>query len=110
MSYDTPINVDQLAKQFATNRTSLNTLFKKVCGMSVIEYITALRISIASDLLIDTGMTIKEIAERTGFSEETYFFRAFKKKTGITPGEFRKQQPNPYGQQWEERHFRMSVS
>ncbi|MBL7781182.1 MAG: AraC family transcriptional regulator, partial [Saprospiraceae bacterium] len=41
-------------------------------------------------LLLETSLTIGEIATRAGFESEFYFSRIFKKKTGFSPGEYRK--------------------
>jgi len=54
------------------------------------------RIEKAKEFLLETYLKAYEIAERVGFKENTYFSRLFKKITGITPGEYRKQWLNEW--------------
>ncbi len=42
------------------------------------------------DLLYNSSFTVKEIANKVGYEDDTYFFKVFKKETGISPGEYRK--------------------
>ena len=60
--------------------------------MSISDYVIEKRLSLAKNLLRKTDMSIVEIAERSGFSYSSYFVRLFKKKTGITPQQYREQQ------------------
>lgn len=96
-SYAEPITLDGLAARFATNRTTLNRRFNEECGMSAMAYLNAVRIEIAASLLRNTELKVVDIARRTGFADESYFSRAFKKKTGLAPVLYRKSYPNPYG-------------
>jgi YesN/AraC family two-component response regulator len=88
-NYYKKISVSILSKEFGTNRTSLNNLFKKSTGLSVMEYIIRLRIHIAQTLLRETTLPVSEISYRTGYEDLNNFGRIFKKLTGITPSEFR---------------------
>ena len=60
-------------------------VFKDYTGMTPKEYINNIRISRAKELLVNTDMTMSEIAERTGFYDQNYFSRMFKKHTGSCP-------------------------
>jgi len=66
-------------------------VFKLYTGMTPCEYINDIRISRAKELLVNTNMTMSEIAERTGFSDQNYFSRVFKKYTGISPRQYLEQ-------------------
>lgn len=48
------------------------------------------RLAKAADLLAQTGLSVGEIASRTGFNQQSYFGKRFKEKTGMTPLEYRK--------------------
>jgi len=88
--YSQKITIERLAEEFHTNRTSLLNEFKKYTGQSVNQYLTQLRLTMASTLLRDTELSIDEICERTGFSDISYFSKVFKKKLNLTPSEYRK--------------------
>jgi AraC-like DNA-binding protein len=94
--YNESISLDEIAAQFATNRTSLNLIIRKSCGMSIMAYLNAVRIEVATTLLRNTALTISEVASRTGFADESYFSRSFKKKIGVPPAVYRKSVPDPY--------------
>jgi len=66
-------------------------VFKEVIGTSPGQYLLNLKIEKSGQLLLETSLTVGEIAARAGFESEFYFSRIFKKKTGFSPGEYRKQ-------------------
>ena len=66
-------------------------IFKSAIGKTPLMYITEIRISKAKELLLNTNLTMGEIAELTGFSSQNYFIRVFKKHTGISPKRYSSQ-------------------
>lgn len=66
--------------------------FKDFTGSSPQAYLTDMRIEQAKDLLSNTSFQIAEIAELVGYSDPLYFSRIFKKKTGYSPNEYKKNQ------------------
>jgi YesN/AraC family two-component response regulator len=64
-------------------------MFKKYTKTSFITYINELRIKKALELLKDTDLSIKDIAQRVGYNNLNYFYKNFKTVTGITPGIFK---------------------
>jgi two-component system response regulator YesN len=59
--------------------------------MRPVEYILSKRVSEAKLLLVSTDMKIGEIALRVGFSEQNYFGIIFRRYTGLTPTDYRRQ-------------------
>ena len=63
--------------------------FGECFGMPPLAYLNRMRIYQAMGLLSGTEMSVEEIARSVGFSDSSYFARAFKKQTGATPTEYR---------------------
>lgn len=63
-------------------------IFKAGVGLTPTEYINRLRINQAKELLANTDMSVSEIAEAVGFTDQNYFGRVFKKLTGTSPKKF----------------------
>ncbi|WP_444659413.1 helix-turn-helix domain-containing protein [Caproiciproducens sp. R2] len=70
-------------------RGKMDPLLKQELGQTFIGYLTQVRMQEAIKLAGVTRLSIKEIAERTGYSNPTYFCRVFKKFTGQTIGGYR---------------------
>ncbi|NPV43657.1 MAG: response regulator [Firmicutes bacterium] len=68
----------------------LSRLFKNEVGCTFIEYVTNLRLEQAKKMLKSTSDSIVDIARKIGYSEPGYFSKVFKKKFGISPNEYRK--------------------
>lgn len=77
-------------KLFMTTR-NLNIICQEILNRSVSEIIETRKLTEAKNLLITTDKTIAEIGYELGFNEKTYFTHAFKKKSGFTPTEYRKE-------------------
>lgn len=67
-----------------------DSVFKKEVGKSIIEYLLEARISLAKQLLTEGTLPMRKISEAVGFRDYNYFCRTFKKRTGYTPGQYRK--------------------
>jgi len=65
-------------------------LFKKETGRSPSQFLTDLRLSFAQNLLDENQLSIKEVANLSGFSDQLFFSRQFKKYFGLPPREWRK--------------------
>jgi len=64
-------------------------LFKKECGIRMLEYLHLLRIGHAQRTLATTDRKITDIAFASGFSSSAQFFEVFKRHTGLSPGQYR---------------------
>lgn len=89
INYMDKIRLETVTKQFHTNKTTLNRKFKSVMGITIMEYISSLRMQIACSLLRKTYLTINDIMERAGYKDDAHFLRSFKKYAGCTPSEYR---------------------
>lgn len=79
----------KLASLLNTSEDYLSRIFHRQMGVSLWEYLARLRVVHAIDLLRSTGASLAEIADRTGFRDEAYFCRVFRRITDATPGSFR---------------------
>lgn len=68
----------------------LSHIFKEKTGQTFIEYLSKIRINEAKKLALNSNMTIKDISERVGYFNITYFCKVFKRLTGFTIGEYKK--------------------
>jgi len=87
--YHEKITIAELTELFGTNRTTLSERFMKGVKISVIDYLTRIRMKMASLLLRDTTLPVVEIAYRTGYEDAAHFGRTFKRETGQSPGQYR---------------------
>jgi len=90
--YMEPIGVEQIAERFNYSREHFSRIFKKYYGISTFELLQRNRIQETIYLLRTSTLSVKEIARKAGFDSASYFCRVFKKITGISPAQYRKQQ------------------
>ena len=67
----------------------VSQMLKKKAGITLHQYIIAYRLKAARSLLENTGKTVIDIADETGFTDASYFTKMFKASYGVTPKEFR---------------------
>lgn len=79
----------QIAASVNISEDYLTRIFRKEVGLSPWDYLNRFRIQIASKLLLETGASISEIASLTGFQDQAYFCRVFRKVKGFPPGNIR---------------------
>ncbi|NHM31397.1 response regulator [Neobacillus terrae] len=72
------------------NPSYLSKLFKDKTEQNFMDFVLDIRMKEAKNLLERTSLRITEITDRLGYSDITYFSNAFKRKTGLTPSEYRK--------------------
>lgn len=83
-----------VADHLNLNVAYLSTIFKKDYGVNLNDYIFHSRIQYAKKLLMETNLSIRKIAEQSGFGSDKYFSQVFKESTGITPTQFQKVKAN----------------
>ncbi len=79
------LDAETLCSQFPVGRTAFFKLFRRARGLSPAAYIRRERLRAAEALLRTGGYSVKEIAERVGFSDQFHFSRAFKDQYGVSP-------------------------
>lgn len=86
--FDAELTVEELAARAKLGRWQYSKLFKEMTGCSPTEYIGNVRIEHAKRLLLLPGGRQEEIALSTGFRDESYFNRRFRKLVGMTPRQY----------------------
>lgn len=87
--FNEEIVINDLAARLEMSPSYFSSLFKKESGQSTMQYITALRMERAKSYLTDSDLSVAVIAKNVGYEDSQYFFRVFKKTTGMTPLQFR---------------------
>jgi AraC-like DNA-binding protein len=83
------LDMKQLAEQAGVSYSWFRSTFVAHTGLSPHQYLLELRLVRARNLLAETSLAVKEIAMQTGFEDEHYFSRLFRRKLNLTPGQFR---------------------
>lgn len=88
---DEDISLTSIADIYGISAPYLSTLFKQETGQNFIKFVVSLKMEVAKNLIINTPLLIKEIAEKVGYYNDRSFYNTFKKHYGITPNEYRSQ-------------------
>ncbi|WP_350334737.1 GlxA family transcriptional regulator [Coralliovum pocilloporae] len=88
-SLEEPVAIGELARKTGMSQRDLERLFKKVLSTSPNAYYQHLRLAKARSLLMETALTVAEIAARTGYTSGSAFSRAFRSHFGHAPGKLR---------------------
>ena len=83
------IYIADIAKQVYINEQYLMRTFKKITGISILEFITNERVWLAKELLAKTDYPVKQVADSVGYGNYSYFTKLFKRNTGLTPQAYR---------------------
>jgi len=84
-----PISRWQIADDVHVSEDYLTRVFKKELGLSPWDYLNRYRVWLAGSLLRNTGMSVNEVSIATGFQDQAYFCRVFKKIRGYSPSKLR---------------------
>lgn len=88
--YTEDLSLELLSKTAGYNPTYTEKLFRLVYHTTPINYLIQVRIANAKRLLSsDLSLTVKQVGEKCGFNDNSYFGKVFKKFTGVTPREYR---------------------
>lgn len=91
-NFKTKISLDDIATALHASGSYLSRLYKSKTGKNLFDVILDKRIEAAKEYLVQTDMRTYEISEAVGIEDSGYFSKMFKKKTGMSPKEFRKKE------------------
>jgi len=87
---DSNVTLHDVAAHVALSNNHFCTVFSQEMGVTFTEYLTSVRISRAKELLATTSMRTGDVAYAVGYNDPHYFSYLFKKNTGLSPRDFRK--------------------
>lgn len=89
--YAEPLDPGQLAIRFGMSKRSFYRHFHEAFGQSPVEYLLALRLERATELLSRSNLGVAEVAQAIGFDDQNYFGRQFRRRFGVSPRAFRRE-------------------
>ncbi|MGG1519584.1 AraC family transcriptional regulator [Paenibacillus oryzisoli] len=84
------LSLQSIADELSMSPVYISRLYKQNTLVPLTDYIQDVRLSKSKELLLQTNLSVADIAEKTGFTSDSYFYRLFKKYHSITPNDFRK--------------------
>ncbi|MDR6878704.1 response regulator [Bacillus sp. 3255] len=89
-NYDQSVSLHQIASSYYLNPDYLSRVFKKMTGKNFVDYLTDIRMHKAKELMNVSTYKNYEVAQKVGYEDYRYFSQIFKRKVGMTIGEYRK--------------------
>ena len=89
-NYDRSAPVAHMVEMSGLKERSFNRRFVQATGLSPLDYVHALRLEEAKQLLETTTMSIEAVANETGYEDASFFSRLFRRKVGVTPAQYRR--------------------
>lgn len=93
-SYQLPLTLDDICKRAHISKYHFCRKFKTTFGITLMEYLLQTRIAAAKTMLVTTDNSINIVSEKCGFSSVSYFCQIFKKRTGLSPNQYRTKNKN----------------
>jgi AraC-like DNA-binding protein/ligand-binding sensor protein len=90
------VSLDEVARLVHLSPSYFSRLFKSETGQTFSEYLQTVRIERAKSFLKNSECSLTEIAEKTGFFDQSHFIKTFKQATGLTPGLYRRRRDRGY--------------
>lgn len=84
------LTLNQIAEMVSLSPNYFSSMWKKEMNIGFVDYITEQRVEKAKDLFATTDLRTHEVAELTGFGDDSYFSKIFRKVAGKNPSSFRK--------------------
>jgi AraC-like DNA-binding protein len=87
--YAEPVTLEMLARKLCLSESRTSHVVQQSCSMSFRELLVQKRLRVAMDLLLQSGMSVLEVALASGFEDVAHFHRLFRRRVKLTPGQFR---------------------
>ena len=90
--YSEKLTLKDVAREAFLCPEECERFFKRMTGVTVFQYLMGYRVEKGRELLVRTELPIAAVAQRCGFSTQSYFTVCFQKQTGFTPNQYRKEE------------------
>lgn len=87
--YAEDVSLDSVAGHVGLNPAYVSRLIRRETGVTFTDYLSAIRLRQAKELLQKSSLKVEEVAQKSGFRSTNYFIKLFKNSFGCTPGEYR---------------------
>jgi AraC family transcriptional regulator, regulatory protein of adaptative response / methylphosphotriester-DNA alkyltransferase methyltransferase len=87
--YASDLSLDDIARRVASSRRQLQRAYAEIGGTTFRDHLTAVRMDRAAELLVSRGLTVREVAHRVGYRQPAQFAKAFRRRRGVAPSDFR---------------------
>ncbi|OGF50030.1 MAG: hypothetical protein A2231_07350 [Candidatus Firestonebacteria bacterium RIFOXYA2_FULL_40_8] len=90
-NFNKKVKLEDISREIKLNPHYIEKIFKIETGVTISEYLISLRIDKAKELLRDIGNNVNDVAYKIGYNDVSYFCKLFKRKTNLTPREYKLQ-------------------
>ncbi len=95
LNYENPdFMISDVAGLLYVSHSRMSRIFRSEVGTTIVAYLMNYRLERAAELLTEHNMTVKSLSSAVGFNDEIYFMKCFKRKFGMTVGEYREHVKN----------------
>lgn len=94
-NYRDNLTIENLAVQLSLSKKQTNRILLKYYSATFKQRLLDIRVEESKDLLLNTGLPIQKVAEKIGYANFRNFVQIFKKRTGCTPAQFRRENRHP---------------
>ena len=87
--YASELSLDDIARRVASSRRQLQRAYAEIGNTTFRDHLTAVRMERAAELLATGMFTVREVAHRVGYRQPAQFAKAFRRRRGVSPSDFR---------------------
>src|ERR671919_941381 len=87
--YASDLSLDDIARRVASSRRQLQRAYAEIGHTTFRDHLTAVRMERAAELLATRMFTVREVAHRVGYRQPAQFAKAFRRRRGVSPSDFR---------------------
>ena len=89
-NYSRKLTLEDVAAHVYISKSYLSRLFKEELNTSFTTFVNSVRVEQSKPLVLDRSIPLAQIASMTGFDDQSYFTKIFRRQTGVSPGQYRK--------------------